>query len=364
VIHLANYLFAAICPKIWPMLKYQELRNAPRVELSQAVPLPAPFTIFVEPTNVCNFRCGFCPESSPDYQQQAGYYQRIRPIVYYRLLEELKAWTRLKSLKFYDLGEPLLNPELPEMIHDAYRAGVAERMELTTNGSIMNEDLARRLVRSGVDYIRVSVYGATDEGYQETTASRYTASKVRANVQLLRQVRDSMGAGSPHIFARFLAPNSRDADLFREQYTGIADEIGLEYLHNWGGTDQRLVNIGDTQSRVRKKQACPHPFYSVTVKASGDVSACCLDWNGQLKIGNLNESTLRQIWAGVPLRQLQAANLGQRRHEIPACRDCDLIHQFPDDLDGLSEAEFLERSGHAEQAPTEDPDHSLSHASN
>jgi MoaA/NifB/PqqE/SkfB family radical SAM enzyme len=282
-----------------------------------------------------------CPEGLPDYKEQAGYYQRMPAMTYYRVLDELAHWTRLKSLKFYDLGEPFLNPELPEMIADAVKAGVAEKIELTTNASIMNEALAARLVRSGLQYLRVSVYGATDEAYRSATASRYGASQIVSNVRLLRQVRDSLGSQTPGIYARFLAPTDADATIFREQYEGVADELGVEALHNWGGVDQRLVHIGAPP--VAAKRACPQPFYALTVKANGTVTACCLDWSGQLALGDVNLTSLREIWEGPQLRSLLAAQLGGRRQEIPFCRDCEMIAHYPDSLDSLSENDFLER---------------------
>jgi cyclic pyranopterin phosphate synthase len=115
------------------MLKDGELRAAPRTDSPTAVPLPLPFTIFVEPTNVCNFGCEFCPESLPDYQQRAGYYHRLPMSFYEGIVADLRSWGKIKSLKFYMEGQPLLNPDLPWMIWMAKDSQIAERLELTTN---------------------------------------------------------------------------------------------------------------------------------------------------------------------------------------------------------------------------------------
>ncbi len=40
-------------------------------------PLPFPEILHIEPTDRCNFKCGVCPESLPDFREKIGYYQRM-----------------------------------------------------------------------------------------------------------------------------------------------------------------------------------------------------------------------------------------------------------------------------------------------
>ena len=324
------------------MLKYGELRTAPRTDLSKAVPLPLPFTLFVEPTNVCNFRCEMCPESFPDYQQRAGYYQRLPMRLFEKIVSDLKGWGKVKELKFYMEGEPLLNPDLPEMIRCARDAGIAERIELTTNASLITPGMARRLVDSGLDYVRISVYALDDSTHAQVTGSKYTASRIRENVRIFREVRDAMGSRTPVLYAQWLT-ESPDADrAFEDMFSGIVDETGIEPRHNWNGSDGRLVTIGEGEGRY-PKQACPELFYTLAVKANGDISACCIDWSGQLVVGNLASSSLKEAWQGDALRRLQELHLAKKRDQIDGCRDCTLVYNFPDSLDHLNVEEFAAR---------------------
>jgi len=48
---------------------YSLLRAQPRVSLRDTVPLRAPFALYVEPTNICNFKCVYCPESFSDFEK-------------------------------------------------------------------------------------------------------------------------------------------------------------------------------------------------------------------------------------------------------------------------------------------------------
>jgi len=337
------------------MLKYFELRNSPRVDLSQAVPLAAPFTVFIEPTNVCNFSCVMCPESFPDYQELAGYYQRMPMKLYEKILADLLELGRIKTLKFYFEGEPLLNPDLPKMIRMAKTAGVSDRVELTTNASLIDDRRAAELVDSGLDYVRISIYSIDDQDHKTLTGSKFAPAQILENVKRLKRAREERGASNPVIYAQYLHESPMGEERFRKTYTGVADELGMDFRHNWNGSDQRdngFVTIGyspDGEGLQRnfssRKQVCPEPFYTLAVKANGDVSCCCIDWAGQLKVGSVRESTLAEIWRGEKLREIQRLHVAKRRVDIPACRDCTLIYNFPDNLDGLTEEEFMARMG-------------------
>ncbi len=85
------------------------------------------------------------------------------------------------------------------------------------------------------------------------------------------------------------------------------------------------------------KLVCPFPFYEMFVKADGSVTVCCVDWANELVVGNVNESSLREIWNGPRLAELRAVHLAGRRRDLNACRDCNVLHSSPDNLDLLLE---------------------------
>jgi radical SAM protein with 4Fe4S-binding SPASM domain len=312
------------------MLNYLELRSQPRSDLTMQIPLPAPFVMFLEPTNVCNFRCPICPESFDDFAKQAGYYERMNRQTWQKVYGDLDGWCQMRTMRFYAEGEPLLNPHLDEIISQARPHTL--RTELTTNASRLNEDWAERLVRCGLQYCRISIYATTDVKYELATGSRFKASEIRRNVQTLRTVRDRMGSETPRIYCELVSQEPDEA-TFRKQYETVADDLGLKVLHNWGGTAAPLVQLG--QQMKTEKRVCPKPFYEIVVKANGDVSVCCGDWNGHLKIGNVHEEHLRDIWNGPAANRIRDLHRSDKREELDACRGCTLIYSQPDNLDSL-----------------------------
>ena len=289
--------------------------------------------MFVEPTNVCNFRCEFCPESFPDYQEQVGYYQLMPAGTWDRIVEGLCEWgVQLRVMRFYHLGEPLLNPRLPRMLITAKEKGIVARTEVTTNGSMLNAERARALVLAGLDYLRLSVYAVDDAGYRVATHSRYALTDIQENIRQLRRIREELGRENPSIYAQFTALDATQGEAFREQWKDLADDLAVETLHNWPEAPH-LVQLGQQTKTV--KRVCPKPFYELSVKANGDVVCCCIDWSGQLKVGNVLENSLQEIWEGFALQRIQALHAAGKRDELDACRDCTMIYMLPDSLESL-----------------------------
>jgi radical SAM protein with 4Fe4S-binding SPASM domain len=314
------------------MIPYQQLKAMHRIDLAKAIPLAAPLALFLEPTNVCNFKCPICPESLKDYRGLAGYYEAMPARIWNKVYGDL--WARLRVLRFYDLGEPMLNRELFIMTSEARHLGLADRLELTTNGSLLTKANCEALCTSGLDYVRVSIYGTTDEEYWAATGSRCATNQVQKGMARLMEIRSSRSR--PYIYAHLVMANPTEwqREEFRRTFEGLADELGIEpALHNWGGNDDRLVRIGAQPSPG--KRICAKPFYELTVHANGDVSACCADWRGQLHLGNVERESLLDIWHGQRLRAIQQAHLAGAREGLAPCNGCTLIHNQVDDLDGL-----------------------------
>ena len=68
------------------------------------------------------------------------------------------------EIDFSGGGEPLLHPDLAEWIAEAKQAGC--RAGFLTNGSLLDEATASRMIRAGVDWIALSADGARAETFE------------------------------------------------------------------------------------------------------------------------------------------------------------------------------------------------------
>ncbi|HLD69127.1 MAG TPA: radical SAM protein, partial [Candidatus Omnitrophota bacterium] len=169
--------------KIDPKLRH----SAKLHRLRDVLPLSTPFSILVDPSNACNFKCTFCPTGDNELLQSVN-----RPLglmslaLFCKIVEDMKGFDRkLIKLFMYKDGEPFLNKELANMIAYAKKAGVAESIEITSNGALINEAWAGKILDAGLDGLRVSVEHVHDAGYKKITQTNTTYEAVRKNIEYL-----------------------------------------------------------------------------------------------------------------------------------------------------------------------------------
>jgi uncharacterized Fe-S cluster-containing radical SAM superfamily enzyme len=85
-------------------------------------------------------------------------------VLFRRIIEQLSDWTgpKIKVVKLSLYGEPLVTPSVCEMLRVARQANIAERIETTTNASLLSRDIAEQMVEYQMDYARVSIYTVCD----------------------------------------------------------------------------------------------------------------------------------------------------------------------------------------------------------
>ena len=332
-------------------LTYSSLRNKERLPLERLLPLSFPLSIYIEVTNRCNFRCKFCPESFDDFAEKTGGIVNLDLRLYQRIIREIVDHGVTKVLRFYMMGEPLLNQNLTEMIGEAKREGI-ERTELTTNGTLLSPSLGQKLIDCGLDYIRISIYAVDQDRHERITGSRFRVAKIIDNIKRLKRLRDSSSTHHPHIYVKMIdSLDERENRLFIETYQEIGDEVVVEKPMNWNGYENRnlienaysasgIENSVELLNQVElyeyKKEVCPFPFYSLVINSNADVVVCCVDWNRSTKIGNLKNKTLTEIWNGEELRQFRDMQLSRRRNTNPSCKNCVFLYTSPDNLDRIS----------------------------
>jgi radical SAM protein with 4Fe4S-binding SPASM domain len=324
-----------------------------RRPLRDMLPLKKPLSLFVEPTNLCNFRCSPCVHGSENTRNDLKPLRHMEMSLYKKLIRELKEWNgpRLKLLRLAMLGEPFTNPKFCDMVRIAKEADVAERVDTFSNGSLLTQDVSRRLIEDGLDIIRFSIYAAEDKHHHEVTRTNCMVETIRDNINRLREMRDAQGKAKPYIFVKMFDTYDDENQKFFGLYQGIADEIGLEKVHNatnYSGND--LVNMyyknpekelkanREYKNSLNKGRiACPRPFIAMVINNIGDCLMCTHDPAKGTKIGNAYKSTLRELWNSKNMFEFRKMLLENRKHENRICARCDWFQLFPeeDNVDGF-----------------------------
>jgi MoaA/NifB/PqqE/SkfB family radical SAM enzyme len=142
-----------------------------RVNLADVVPLSSPLTVLVEVTSVCNLRCNFCPTGDIRLTKETGKFRGLMEMDLYRkVIADIDALpVPIKAFHLHKDGEPLLHPKFCDMVVEAKRSAKIQRIETATNGVLLNPEMNQRLVDSGIDRIKISVYGLSTDGFKAST---------------------------------------------------------------------------------------------------------------------------------------------------------------------------------------------------
>ena len=85
-------------------------------------------------------------------------------------------------------------------------------------------------------------------------------------------------------------------------------------------------------------EVCPYIFYSFCVQFDGEVSACFLDWNRKIVVGNIFQKPLNKIWNDHPIQNLRVQMLMKDRQNIDICKNCDQLKAGePINIDHIAE---------------------------
>ncbi len=137
--------------------------------------------VYVEATSVCNLDCRMCVRHSWD--QSPGHMPIER---YRRLLEGLpEDQPGELTLAFSGFGEPMIHPEFLEMLRLAHDREL--RVEIITNGTLLDEVMAGALVSLGVAQVTVSVDGGSDAAYAALRGSSWEP--ILEGIAALREAR-------------------------------------------------------------------------------------------------------------------------------------------------------------------------------
>jgi radical SAM protein with 4Fe4S-binding SPASM domain len=333
------------------MIKYTDLKSTERHDLRECLPLAKPFTVLVEPTSRCNFRCVQCFQSledAPEFKERRAHMPLSR---FHAVMDQLKSWPggKHKVLKLSLYGEPLLSPDFPEMLRLARQADVSERIETTTNASLLTAPVAEAMVSNRLDYLRVSIYSADPARHQAITGSHTEIGDVLGNLRRLQEVKRAAGSNRPFVSCKMLDAYGPENDLFLATFAEVADEVYIDKPHSWikldgadfigtyyeeGAQDVRR----DLDANCTNRVACPMAFTTMAVRSTGRVSPCCVDFVGATELGSVEELALSRLWTSDAWYEFQVMQLEGRRRENFSCARCDIVrsdYYTLDDIDGF-----------------------------
>lgn len=319
-----------------------------RKRLADIIPLSHPFTVYIEQTRYCNFKCFYCIHSTRDMEgeefEKLGYSIRHMEFeMYEKIIKQLSQFPKgIKRIVFSGLGEPLMNPRLPDMVKIAVDAKIADRVEVITNGVLLTPKVSDKLIEAGITNINISVQGINSNQYEETSGMKIDFNKFVNNLEYLYNNKKNTQIYIKAIDATL--KNKENEKKFFEIFGDISDRIYIEHLivmqqqmDNLKPVVDETKNFYNEQLDLNRK-VCAQSFYFLQIGCDYDTFPCPVPGLPKsLSMGNIKEHSLLEIWNGQKRRKLLRTMLELKKNSIPGCNNCTCFNAINNPLENIDE---------------------------
>ena len=313
-----------------------------REDLGSKLPLQQPYVLLVDPCNLCNLRCQWCPSGYDNLIKESGRVQKVMDFsLFTKMIDQLEVFGEpIRVLRMYKEGEPLLNPDFAQMVEYAKKSGYVRRIDTTTNGVLLRPELNRKLVKAGLNQINISVNGVSDEQIYRNTGRKVS---FKEYVEGIRDLYNNRGDCTVYVKSIKDILSEDEQKIFFDTFGEISDRIFLERLSpawpcfDFDECDYMYEEVGNYGQNVESRQVCPYLFYVMVINSDGSVSTCVGDWKHHQLVGNINNETIGQIWGGAELIKYQLGHLHNDKRQMEMCKNCLVIsHGAYDNIDAYA----------------------------
>jgi len=288
-----------------------------------------PFSLAVEPTNLCNLKCPQCPSGMDLLSRKKG---NIGTELYEKIMDELSPY--LMHLTLYFQGEPFLNPDLTKLISIAKNKKIITA--ISTNGHFLTEDNCEKIITAGLDRIIISMDGLDQKTYEKYRVNG-DFQKVVDGIKTLVDKRKKLKKSNPFIELQFLVFNHNEHQIidfrkFAKYYGADSAKIKTAQIYN-PDSNSEMIPSSDKYSRYKKdnqgkyqiksslKNHCFRMWSSAVVLHDGRVSPCCFDKDATFVLGDLNDSTFGKIFKSDEYNKFRNSVFSERKN-IEMCCNC------------------------------------------
>ena len=276
-----------------------------------------PLEIEIGLSGACNHRCIFCAVDYMEYKPRLLTRQVMEPNL------KIMGQKGVKSIIYAGEGEPLVNPETPDIINLTKECGMDAAM--STNGVLFTKEKAASCLKS-LSWVRFSIAGASDATYEQIhQCHKGDLQKAlqnmteAANIKRRQKLNTTLGAqllllpenknevvslakiiraiGFDYFTVKPFSQHPSSKAKLSVDYSE-AEEIGRE-LKSYETENFKIFfrsrsieNLG----MEKPYNVCHGIHFMTNITASGNVCPCVVFMEGDFLYGNINEQRFDEIW--------------------------------------------------------------------
>ena len=186
-------------------------------------------------------------------------------------------------------NEPLLNKNIYKNISQTRSYLPNAKIELITNGDVLNEKRILKLFESGLSTLLISVYDGPDDMVKFQNMCE--------NLRL-----------------------EKEQYVIRNRYLPPEQNFGITMSNRGGLMENAEHSVPSLKHSL--KTPCYYPSYTFFIDYNGDVLMCSHDWGKKNILGNLNEDKIIDVWLSDNAMKSRK-NLSKGDREFSPCNVCD-----------------------------------------
>ena len=288
--------------------------------------LGVPWSVSVEPCNICNLKCKQCPSGLGLLKRERT---NIKISDFCQVVDQIYSTTL--NLFLYFQGEPFVNKHFIEMVKYAKQKNIYT--VTSSNGHFIDMDTAEKTVLSGLDKIIISLDGYNQQTY-EVYRKGGNFSVVLKAIENLSVAKKKLHKKNPIIEVQTLATSYNENNLKKIKKMAFllgADKFAIKTMQIEVGDYEFFLPKNNKLSRYEKKtdgtyqlkrkvKFCSRVFDSAVVSSKLDVVPCCYDKDTNFVLGNISQKSFNEIVKGKKTLEFLTLILSKKRPNI--CENC------------------------------------------
>lgn len=251
--------------------------------------IPLPSVVEISDSGTCNRSCAFCPRSDPEWIKKFDNKEFISSKLHEKICRELSEINYEGIVVYSGFNEPLINKECFENIKRTRKYLPNAKIELITNGDVLNLVRLKKLFESGLSTLLISVYDGPED------MEKFKELCISANL-------------------------NEDQYVIRNRYLPPEMDYGITISNRGGLMENAKHEIKSLKDPY--KEPCFYPSYNFFIDYNGDVLMCSHDWGKKNILGNLNKNTILEIWLSENAKKSRI-NLANSDRNFSPCNVCD-----------------------------------------
>lgn len=251
------------------------------------------------------------------------------------IIKEISKEGGLRCIVLHLQNEPLLDNDIFHKIQLIKKIGKGQLITFfATNGTLFSNDKISELEHSGLDELVVSLDASREETYNKIRQG-LDYKKVLNNIQ---RITKSKFNGNFYVGFVKQSGNLQEFDEFKKMCKKMKVKTKISRICNRTGdlNNFKLYNINKKEMSYFERiemyliqkviKVCPFTINWINILYNGDVIVCCNDYNKKIVIGNLNHSTIKEIWNNKQFETIRRLQVEKRYKEITTCKMCSLFY--------------------------------------